>query len=186
MKRIALFAACLLFLSGCGSENPELDRGIRLRTKLLQGNGTSFETKIIADYGDKTHSFHIACESTKDGDIHFQVMSPDSISGISGEIGNTGGALTFDETALHFPLLADGQLSPISAPWILLRALRSGYLTYVCEEDGFLRLTVDDSYEENALKLDIWLNELDLPSRADVLYDGKRILSLTVEKFEIL
>ena len=88
-----------------------------------------------------------------------------------------------DETALCFPLLTDGQLSPASAPWIFLKTLRSGYLTSACMEDEMLRLTMDDTYEENALHLDIWLDGERIPVRADILYDGRRILSVEVEDF---
>ena len=40
--------------------------------------------------------------------------------------------------------------------------------------------------EEDALHLDIWLDPEDQPVQADILYDGRRILSLTVTDFEIL
>ena len=56
----------------------------------------------------------------------------------------------------------------------------------VQEEDGLLRVTIDDTYEEDALHLDIWLDAQNMPVRAEILYDGVRILSLEVEKFEIL
>ena len=83
-------------------------------------------------------------------------------------------------------MLTQEQISPVSAPWIFLRTLRGGYLTSAGEEEGLLRVTIDDTYEEAALQLDIWLNGETMPVRAEILYDGVRILSLEVEKFEIL
>jgi hypothetical protein len=59
-------------------------------------------------------------------------------------------------------------------------------MTSACREDGVIRLSMDDSYEKEALRLDIWLNEDQMPERAEILYDGKRILSMTVENFLIL
>ena len=73
----------------------------------------------------------------------------------------------------------------MSAPWIFLKTLRGGYLTSAGMEEELLRLTVDDSYEDDALQLDIWLDRRDVPLRGDILYDGKRILTLSVENFEI-
>ena len=82
--------------------------------------------------------------------------------------------------------MADDQISPISAPWILLKTLRSGYLRAAGMEEGYLRLTIDDTYEEDALQLDIWLGEGDLPVRCEMLYGDRRILSLNVSNFQIL
>ena len=64
--------------------------------------------------------------------------------------------------------------------------MRSGYLTSAGMEGDLLRLTIDDSYEEDALTLDIWLNEQDIPIRAEILYDGRRILTLEIENFQIM
>ena len=44
---------------------------------------------------------------------------------------------------------------------------------------------MDDSYEENALNLDVWLDSEDIPQRADICYAGKRILSLNLENVRI-
>jgi hypothetical protein len=126
------------------------------------------------------------CKSDHQGDVIFTVTQPDTISGISGQLTGEGGDLTFEDTVLHFEWMAEEQLSPISAPWILMKTLRSGYMTSACREDGVIRLSMDDSYEKEALRLDIWLNEDQMPERAEILYDAKRILSITVENFLIL
>ena len=86
-------------------------------------------------------------------------------------------------TALSFPLLADGQVTPVSAPYLLIKTLRGGYVRSVGEDGDFLRVTVDDSYEENALQLDIWLDSENHPIRAEILYDGRRILSMNIADF---
>jgi hypothetical protein len=49
-----------------------------------------------------------------------------------------------------------------------------------------LRISIDDSYEENALHLDYWLGEGDLPVRCEIVYDDRRILSLEVSNFTIV
>ena len=83
-------------------------------------------------------------------------------------------------------IMAEEQLSPASAPWIFWSTLRGGYLTAAGMEDELLRLTIDESYEEDALTVDIWLNEKDTPVRAEILYDGRRILTMTIENFQIV
>lgn len=186
MKKCAVWVLTFLLLTGCSGPPDEMDIGLELRSKLLQASACSFDAEITADYGDKIHTFVLNCNSNAKGDIAFTVMEPEAISGITGELSGEGGVLTFDDTALHFELMADDQLSPISAPWILLKTLRAGYMTSACVENGRILLSIDDSYEEDALRLDIWLDAENIPEQADILFDGRRILSVSVDDFEIL
>lgn len=184
MKWAAVVCLVLLF-TGCSSENSELDRGMALRSKLLSADSISFDAEITADYGDKIHSFSMECRADSLGNLNFAVTAPETISGITGTVTQEGGKLTFDETALHFDLMADETLSPVSAPWVMMKTLRSGYLKSAGMEEESLRLTIDDSYEDDALQLDIWLDGNDLPLLAEILQDGRRILSLRVSNFQI-
>ena len=175
----------LLLLGGCKGPEGELDRAMALRAKLL-ASSVSFDAGIRADYGDKVHSFSVYCEGDSQGNLGFWVTAPETIADITGRIDGGEGKLTFRDTALAFPLLAEDQLSPVSSPWIFYQTLRSGYLTSAGMEGDLLRLTIDDSYEEDALTLDIWLNGQDIPIRAEILYDGRRILTLEIENFQIM
>ena len=159
---------------------------MELRSRLLQASQCSFEATVTADFGSGIYTFTLDCQTDSDGNQTFTVLKPETIAGISGQLSGAGGMLTFGDTALCFKLLADGQLSPVSAPWILIKTLRSGYLTSACRENDQIRLSLDDSYEEDPLRLDIWLTENMEPESADILYDCKRILSLSIENFEIL
>lgn len=183
-KTAAMLLAVLMLLCGCANAQNQINRAVELRSRLL-GSSCSFTVAITADYGDKVHMFTMDCEGDPQGNITFTVTQPETISGITGTIDQDGGKLTFDDFALQFDLLADDQVSPVSAPWILLKTLRGGYLTSAGEEGDLLRVTINDSYEEDALQLDIWLDAENKPVQADVLYDGSRILSLTVSNFQI-
>ena len=162
-----------------------MSRAMELRTKL-QSQEVAFDTAITADYGKQSYTFQVSCSANVQGEITFSVMKPERISGITGTLGSRKGSLTFENQALAFELLADGQLSPVSAPWILLNTLRCGYLTSCAEEGEHLRLSIDDSYEEDALHLDIWLDGSDCPIRGEVLWQGRRILSMDVTNFRFL
>lgn len=185
MKKFGLLISFLLVLTGCSNTSSEIERGMALRSKLLQADSCSFDAEITADYGDSLYTFAMSCQGNTKGDVAFSVTSPESIAGITGVIDDEGGKLTFEDVALQFDTMADDQVTPVIAPWIFLKTLRSGYLTSACTEDGQIRLTMDDSYEEDALQLDIWLTEDEIPIRAEILYDGRRILSLNVENFVI-
>ena len=159
---------------------------MKLRSQLLAASQCSFNAEITADYGEQIYSFGVECSSDSEGNVQFCVSAPETIAGIMGHISHTGGALTFDDAALQFSQLADDQLTPVAAPWLFLKTLRSGYITSACMEDAFLRLTLNDSYEEGALQADIWVDASDRPVRCDFLYEGKRILSLNVTEFQLL
>ena len=148
MKRIIAAVCLLVLLAGCSGKHEEMDRAMALRSKLL-AQGAAFDAEITADYGKELYTFSVACQLDVQGKLSFSVTAPESIQGIGGEISTAGGALTFDEEALSFPLLADGQVTPVSAPWVLMRTLRSGYLTSCGLEGDTLRIAIDDSYEEH-------------------------------------
>lgn len=182
MKRIGILLCILVLLTGCTGKPAELDRAMNLRSKLLS-NAVSFDTEVTADYGDKTYTFAMNCKADTQGNLTFSVLQPEVIRGITGTVSASGGKLTFDDVALAFDLMADGQFSPVSGPWLLMNTLRSGYLTSCTREGELLRVAIDDSYEENALHLDIWLDASNVPVRGEILWKGRRLLTITVKNF---
>lgn len=185
MKRIVAIFLLVVLLAGCAAEG-EMDRAMAFRAKLLSGQGASFDARITADYGDKFYTFLLHCQTDAQGNLTFAVKEPQTIAGITGSVAQGSGKLTFDDHALAFDLMADGQVTPVSGPWVLMKALRSGYLTSCGEEGDALRLAVDDSYAEDALHLDVWLGSGDLPIRGEIFWQGRRILSMDIENFTIL
>lgn len=186
MKRIAVVLCFLLMLTGCSGTEENLDRAMVLRSKLLAAAECKFDAVITADYADITYTFTMECVVDHQGDLRFCVKEPETIAGISGTVSDTGGKLTFDDKILSFGLMADGLVTPVSAPWVLMKTLRSGYLTSCGREGGNLRLSIDDSYADEALHLDIWLGEDDLPVQGEILWQGRRLLSIRVENFTFL
>lgn len=185
MKKAAALLLAALLLTGCSQSNAPLEHGMSLRTRLLSAAGCSFDADITADYGDAVHRFSMECTMDSGGTVKFTVQKPDSISGITGILDAQTGGLTFDDSILYFPMLADDQVTPISAPWLLMKTLRSGCITSAGQDEKSIRLSIDDSYEDDALHLDIWLDEADCPIRAEVLFRERKILSLDVKNFRI-
>lgn len=183
MKRI-LCLVFVLLLSGCGRKDDALDKALAMRQRL-QGAACTFECTVTADYGEKIHVFSMRCAADLSGDMTFEVVSPESISGITGVVSNDKGKLTFDDKALAFELLADGQFSPVSAPWILIRTLRGGYLTSCTETDYGMLLCIDDSYDSDPLRLDVRMDKDGNPISAEILWQGRRILSMEIENFQL-
>ena len=185
MKRVLWISVLLCFLAGCNNENLDMDRCIALRERLLV-TGCAFRCVVTADFGENLYSFTMDCTTDAQGTLSFSVVSPEEISEISGTVRAGKGKLEYADAILAFPLLADGEISPVSVPWLLINSLRSGYLAS-CGKDGeFLLLTVHDSFAEDALQLDVWLDKNQLPLKAEILWHGRRAVSIAVEEFHFV
>lgn len=159
-----------------------MDVAHALRSAILQAQRCEFTVKVTADYGQTLYTFVLDCIADPEGNVAFTLSAPETIAGISGNITADGGNLTFDDTVLYIPMLTDDQITPVSAPWILMRTLRSGYITSCAEG----RITIDDSYADDALKLDITLGSDSLPAMAEVYWKNRRFLTMEVLSFVLL
>lgn len=187
MKKVLTLLLIMLSLSGCTAKNWELEQMMTFRASLISAMGCQFRANITADYHDELYHFTLDCQCDEEGNLRFEVVAPESISGINGAITGSGGKINFEnETALAFETMADGQITPITAAWVFVKALRSGYVTSCGVEDEDMRVSIDDSYQDNALRLDIWFNSENNPKHAEILWKDHRILSLDVVNFEIL
>lgn len=186
MIKIMALILCLGMLTGCGAKNDSMDRAAGLRKQLLEAAGCSFQTVIHADYGDTLYTFQMECTSAQTGEVKFTVTDPKTISGVSGTVSGKKAGLVFDDTVLAFPVLAEGELTPVVAPWIFFNTLKSGYLKACDETDTGFCLYIDDSFEENPLHLQIY-TDLDLqPEYAEIIWHERRILSLDIRNFVIV
>lgn len=185
MKRAIALVLLFVMLTGCKNSDG-IGPALKLRESLLSAQGCKFQADITADYGDSTYAFSIDCTSDKSGNIVFTVASPESISGISGTVDFEGGELVFDDQILAFPLLADGYISPISVPWLFVKALRSGYINSGGADGDLYKVQMDDSYEEDPLTMDVWLDSDNKPVHCDFLWQNRRILSARIKNFSFV
>lgn len=186
MKRIACIYLVLILLCGCSSGDSQMDTALKMRKTLLESSGCAFTAVVCADFTGSTYTFSLDCNASAEGDLSFSVSDPDTIAGISGTVSGEGGTLCFDEEVLAFETIAQGRLTPVSAPWVLVKTLRSGYIS-ACGEDGeYIRLRIDDSYAEDALQLDIWIDRQNCPVRADIYWQQQRLIAMDVRNFTYL
>ena len=177
------FSLLCMLLPGCSGSGESLDPALALRSRLLSCASYAFDAQVTADYGDKLYTFEMNCQVDNSGQVTFTVTAPETISGITGTVSAQGGKLTFDDTALAFELLADGQFSPVSAPWVLVHTLHEGYITASAEVENGYMVTINDRYDEEALTLSVWLDHNGLPAGAEIIWRDRRVLSLTVKNF---
>ena len=170
-----------MFFLGCSGADPLMEEALALRSRCLAG-AVSFEAEIRADYITNIESFTLDCTFDEAGQMSFAVTEPDDIAGIRGTVTGTEGTVVYDDVVLGYPLLAQGRLSPLAAPWVLVKALREGCIIAVGREGEVLHLTIDDSYADNALTVDIWLEEGRV-EEAEIAWEGRRCVTMTVEDF---
>ena len=185
MKRLWIMLLIVLSLSGCRASD-KMEDALLLRSKLITGEGCSFEAQITADYIDTVYEFSLQCCFDNSGNMKFTVEEPASISGICGRIEGDRGKLQYEDRILGFSLMADDQVAPVSAPWILVRALRSGYISACSASDTGCCITVDDSYDEDPLILQVWTDAQLLPREAEIIFRGRRILTIEIKNFRFL
>ena len=179
MKRF--FPILLVFFLGCSARDPAMEEALALRSRCLGGT-VSFRTELRADYITNIESFALDCSFSETGEMAFTVIAPDDIAGIQGTVTGTEGTVVFEDVVLGYPLLAEGRLSPLAAPWVLVKALREGCIIAVGREDEVLHLTIDDSYADNALTVDIWVEDGQVEA-AEIAWEGRRCVTMTVEDF---
>ena len=183
--KIAAFISMLIILSGCANVNASIDKAIKLRNEIEQSNGCAFVATVTADYGEKIYVFSMDCTTDKEGNLSFTVIAPETISGIAGTISDAGGSLKFDDKVLAFQTMADGLLTPVTAPWILINTLKCGYIKGCTEDENGFDISADDSYADNAMHLLIKVRN-QLPVSGEIFWNGRRLLTITVEGFRFL
>lgn len=181
-KLLAICLLCVLLL-GCNNAKSQMERALLLRQQLLGANGCSFTATVSADYEDILYTFALNCHADKQGKITFTVLSPEEIAGITGVIGSQGGKLTFDDKMLSFPLLADGLMSPVCMPWLVLRAAREGFIKSCGDEADGICISINDTYAQEAINVDLFTDSNDKPIHADIMLNGRRIGSIEITDF---
>ena len=185
MKRCLCLVLAMFLLTGCGQADGLSDM-TKLRDAMLQMEFCTFDAVICADYGETSYTFTVTCRSERDGTTAFTMKEPQTIAGIGGKIQNQAGQLIYEDVVLGFPLLADGEVSPVSAPWIMIKTLLGGYIRSYGAEAPYTHVVLDDSYAESALQVDVWLGEDALPIYAEIVWQNRRVLSIEVENFQIV
>ena len=173
--------ALSLLLWGCAADKP-MEEALAIRSRMIS-SGCSFDCQITADYIDHVEQFSLSCATSENGAVEFEVVAPEPISGIRGSVEGTEGSLNFDDLILAFPVMADERLSPLAAPWLLISSLRSGCISACVREEELLHLSIDDTYDDDPLTLEIWLDAAGSVTACEIGWRGRRLLSMEVSDF---
>ena len=183
MRRLVSVVVFVCLLFGCGHDSTYLNNVISLRNRVNNSQDCSFVSDVTLDYGDTFYSFCVGCHIDAENNMSFVINEPASIAGICGQISGGTGKLSFDEHLLAFEMLADGNITPIAAPWFFICALKSGYINACGSYDSGYLVRIDDSFNGTDYSLEIVFTEDNAPSIVDILWNGKRIVSMKIRDF---
>lgn len=183
MKKIVA-AVLVLVLTGCTGADRSMEQATDIRGMVLSSE-CSFSVEISADYIDAREQFSMDCTWDPEGILRFRVTAPEEIAGICGSVSGTEGTLDFEDTVLALPLMAEDRLSPISGPWVMMKALGSGNLIACDSDKEMLHLILRDSYADDALDAEVWLEENE-PREAEISWKGRRNLTMKIGNFSFV
>jgi len=184
MRRcIALFLV-IFMLCGCSKSDTNVNKGIAVRSLFMREAGVSFVADITADYGDATHEFSVKCDAAPTGDVAFTIVKPDTICGITGKITAAGGQLQFADKLLLFEPMVFGQISPVLAPWLTVKAIQGGYIRSQSQDQDGCQLMIEDTYRDVQLEVILTLNRENIPVCSEIIWSNGRILTVKITQFD--
>ncbi len=182
MRRLTLLLLSLCFLTACKGEESILSRANVFRSELLSHESCSFVAKIQADSGQEIHDFTLSCIGDAQGGITLQVLEPETIAGICATVDGSSGKLSYEGLSLGFPLMAQGQISPVSAPAVLLECWRECFILSAGEQESLYRASYEKKMLNDVLLVDTYF-ENGIPISADLWYNKSKILHMDILDF---
>lgn len=176
------------FPCSCRPARPNVrpSRPLTFRTALLQSGGCSFSAAITADYGESDASFTLDCVFSPETGASVTVTEPESIAGIQAQVKDTAASVSYDGMQLGLGSLANGNLAPLAAPYVLGQCWAGEYIDATGTEDGLLRTTYRMGYEEKELVVDTWFSQEPFtPVRAELSYEGRMVLRADISAFSM-
>ena len=182
LRRILSLCVVLVLLTGCKGEESLLAHGVSFRGSLVAAGGCSFRAHITADYGPEIQNFTLDCQSDGNGIVHFSVVDPETIAGITGTMEGEEGTITYDGLQLAFPLLVYDRISPVAAPAFVVHCWLKEFILSAGIHGEQYRVTYEKKIQDKVLLIDTYF-EKDIPISAELCYNGYRILNIQITDF---
>ncbi len=155
---------------------------MELRTKLLE-RGCRFTAEIEAHLDDGTAEFVLSCTCDPDGSVTVEVTQPETIAGITATVEHGAREARFDDVALDFGLLADGQLAPMAIPQLLYGAWTGEYIREAGADGDRLTAVYLSGWGDRELVIEQWLTGDGTPEYADLWFGAKNAASVHIRDF---
>jgi len=171
MKKALLpLVICLsLLLTACGKNRGE-EAFKAFSDRLSKTGSLSFTADVRAEYEHKTARFTLAYAEDGEG-ARVTVLAPELIRGVSARVRPGSSVLEYDSVVLDTGALDSYGLSPLSSLPAAVRAMRTGHVEQVWEEDGKTAVTLQP---DDTLRCSVWFEKASMtPLRAELISDGR-------------
>ena len=182
MKKLMTLFLLLICLTGCKGEDRLLSQAIRFRGELVEAGGCSFIADLECDYGEIVEHFSLQFDWTEGSGGELTLLEPETIAGITARVSPEEGTVTYDGLALGFAPLAEDSVSPAGAPALVVDCWSRAYIHSAGEDGERYRVCYQKNYGQNAMLIDTYF-ENGIPILAELCYNGKRILKLSISDF---
>lgn len=173
-----------LLLGGCSTQTDAMQQALDFRAALLSAQGCDFTAHVTLDYGESVTKFTLACTYDVQKGLHLRVVEPQSIAQIEADVCGEEAVITFEDAQLALDSLADGNLTPLSAPFLVCKSWLEGYIDAAGRQDEQLRVSYLSGYGSKELTIDTWfLAQTGWPIRAEIAHDGITVLKLELTNF---
>lgn len=160
-----------------------MQQALQLRTELLQAGGCRYAADVSVNYDDVRFDFTLDCVCGADGAARMTIRAPQTLAGIAAELEASSARVEFEDTAVAFGLMADGNLAPMQLPQLFVQALCADYISSAGQEGDAVRVTYLHGYDDDELTVDVWLSGALMPDYAEVSYQGQMLAAMTITDF---
>ena len=180
-----MIALCLLLTACGGGEEKAAD----LRDRYHDMAGCTMEADVKCEQNGAEWTAHLRCDYVPGGESRVEVLSPETIAGVTAVLRDTDWYLEYEGESLNAGVLSGEEISPAACLPRLMNALRDGWLLEENEErwgdTDCLRLTVDQSgVHDGKIVSTVWLRQEDAaPLRGEIAVDGEIILTAEFTDF---
>ena len=155
---------------------------MELRTRLLE-RGCRFTAEIEAHLDDGTAAFTLECVCAPDGAVTLEVTEPESVAGITATVEPGARTARFDDIALDFGLLAEGQLAPMAIPQLLCGAWTQDYIREAGADGEDLNAVYLSGWGGRELAVEQWLTKDGQPAYAELWFGSQNAASVRIRDF---
>lgn len=185
-KQWATVLLCVLLVGCSASTGKPNQKALDFRTQLMNAGGCSFTAAISADFGERVYDFTLDCSYTMEDGVSVSVLEPESIAGIAATVSGDGAVLEYEGVSLTLGQMAQGNVEPLAAPWLLGQCWTQEYIAYAGADEDYERITYLRGYDDKELTVDTWLDPTGCPVYAEVVFDGVRCLTIEIQDFQLM
>ena len=177
-QAIALVLMIALLLTGCSAASGDTERFAAFRGTVAAAGEISARAVVVADFGDKVHSYTLQYTQNADG-VRVEILEPELLRGITARVDGADTHLEFDGLILDTGELDGDGLTPMSALPAIVESIRSGHVeSNWREKDGdnvslVFEVMITDETSQN-----LWLDAGSmLPQKAELLSGGRVVIT---------